>query len=90
MADSIQWFATITGICAACLVSLNLGRRRTGFGFIVFTFSSVAWIVFAVLSSETPLAIQNVVLTVINIIGVYRWLVVRPADGPPADANHQS
>lgn len=61
MHDTIQWFATITGICAACMVSLNLGRRPTGYGFVVFTFSSLAWITFAVLSSETPLAIQNVV-----------------------------
>ncbi|WP_430449621.1 hypothetical protein [Rhodophyticola sp.] len=77
MQDMVQWFATLTGIAAAVIVSLNLGRKLTGYGFIVFTASSIAWVCFALQAGETPLAIQNVVLTVINIVGIYRWLILK-------------
>ncbi len=77
MQDRVQWFATITGITAAIIVSLNSGRKLTGYGFIVFTASSLAWVWFDWQAEETPLAVQNVVLTIINIIGIYRWLILQ-------------
>ena len=80
MEDIIQWFATITGIVAAIMVALNLSAKISGYGFIIFTGSSIAWVTFGILSGESPLAIQNVVLTVINIVGIYRWLI-KPALG---------
>ncbi|WP_416877821.1 hypothetical protein [Litorimonas sp.] len=80
MEDIIQWFATITGIVAAIMVALNLSAKISGYGFIIFTGSSIAWVTFGVLAGESPLAIQNVVLTVINIVGIYRWLI-KPALG---------
>lgn len=78
MESLLEWSATLTGIFAAITVSLNLGARITGIGFIVFTVSSVCWVAVALLSSETPLAIQNGVLFVINCVGIYRYLIVKP------------
>jgi len=77
MTDIIQWGATITGIAAAILVALNLGARVTGWGFVIFTVSSVGWVAFAVMEQETPLAIQNAVLFCINVIGVWRYLFLK-------------
>lgn len=73
MTDIIQWSATLTGIAAAILVALNLGARITGWGFLIFIFSSVGWIAFALLEREIPLAIQNGVLFCVNVIGVWRY-----------------
>ncbi|GGC98385.1 hypothetical protein GCM10011342_04150 [Aquisalinus flavus] len=84
----LEWSATITGIFAAVTVSLNLGARITGLGFIVFTVSSVCWVVVALLSSETPLAIQNGVLFVINCVGIYRYLIFKPAGEDDGDNGH--
>lgn len=77
MLDSIQWFATLTGITGAIMVSANLGRRPTGFGFVVFTGSSVAWIIAGLMDNENSLVVQNGVLTAVNLFGIYRWLILK-------------
>ena len=74
-ATILEWAATGTGIAAAIVVSLNLGVRITGWGFVVFTVSSVCWIAAAVMQGETALTVQNGVLFVINLIGIYRYLI---------------
>ncbi|MEE4210552.1 MAG: hypothetical protein V2I43_14965 [Parvularcula sp.] len=72
---AIEWTATATGVVAAIIVSLNLGITKTGWGFVIFTVSSVAWIGAALLEGEMALGVQNAVLFVINIIGIYRYLI---------------
>jgi hypothetical protein len=71
---TLEWIATGTGVVAAIIVSLNLGIRKTGWGFVIFTVSSVAWIGAAALEGEMALGVQNAVLFVINVIGIYRYL----------------
>lgn len=75
--EFIRWFATGTGICAAIIVALDLGRRATGIGFIVFTISSAVWILAGYLNDLPSLMVQNAVLTVINCVGIYRWLILK-------------
>lgn len=77
MVDAVQWAATITGIVAAITVAGNFGAKITGWGFLIFTFSSIGWIAFAVIKGETPLAIQNIVLFAVNLFGIWRYWVVR-------------
>lgn len=77
MVDVIQWLATISGIIAAVMVATNLSARITGWGFVVFTGSSIFWIAFGVLKQEPPLTIQNAVLLVVNLIGIWRYLIAR-------------
>lgn len=71
----LKWFASISGMVAAFMVSLDLGRRVTGWGFALFVASSIAWIAGALMSSDEPLWTQNLVLFGINIFGVYRYLI---------------
>ena len=75
MVEVLKWFAAISGMVAAFMVSLDLGRRVTGWGFAVFVASSIAWIAGALMSSDEPLWSQNLVLFGINIFGVYRYLI---------------
>ena len=72
---ALKWFASISGVIAAFMVSLDLGRRVTGWGFALFVASSMAWIAGALMSSDEPLWSQNVVLFGINLFGVYRYLI---------------
>jgi hypothetical protein len=81
--DLLKWFATISGMVAAFMVSLDNGRRITGWGFALFVASSIAWISGALLDGESALLSQNVVLFGINLFGVYRYLIRKKA---PADA----
>jgi hypothetical protein len=72
--EFLKWTASISGIFAAFMVSLDLGRRLTGLGFVVFTGSSICWITGAWLSQDMPLVTQNAVLFGINLFGIYRYL----------------
>ena len=40
--EILSWFASISGITAAFMVSLDNGRRVTGWGFALFVLSSLA------------------------------------------------
>lgn len=74
-----KWYASISGIIACFMVSLDLGRRVTGWGFALFVTSSIAWITGAMLSDDEPLWTQNLVLFGINCFGVYRYLIRKRA-----------
>lgn len=69
-----SWIATATTIFAACLTASNLGSRITGYGFIVFTLGSIAWFTTGLLTGQPALMWTNVVMTLLNAFGVYRWL----------------
>ncbi len=78
-----EWYGALSAAIAALLVALNLGRRVTGWAFVLFVTSSIALIVygFADPEQETAIAVQNIVLLLINLTGVYRYLVARTVDG---------
>lgn len=76
---ALKWFAAISGIVAATIVALDLGKRDTGWGMVLFCASAVAWIAGGVLTRDWALGTQNVVLLAIDVLGVYRYLV-RPKD----------
>ena len=77
--DIFKWFASISGIIACLMVSLDSGRRITGWGFALFVASSIAWITGALMSGDEALWTQNIVLFGINVFGVYRYLIRKRA-----------
>lgn len=79
----IRWFASISGMIAAALVSLDWGRRDTGWAMVLFCASAVAWITGAAMQHDWALGTQNVVLLGIDLLGVYRYLI---RDKDDADA----
>lgn len=74
MADTISWIATIATIVAALMTASNLGTRVTGYGFAIFTIGSLAWLSTGLLTRQPALLWTNVVLTILNVFGVWRWL----------------
>jgi hypothetical protein len=75
LVDVLKWSASISGVVAAFMVSLDLGRRVTGWGFALFVASSLCWIVGALMASDEALWSQNLFLFGINVFGVYRYLI---------------
>ncbi len=76
----LQWYGAVAGAIAALLASLDLGRRWTGFAFVIFVTSSVALIGWGFLKPDAEgIGTQNVILLVINLIGVYRYLIRKKA-----------
>jgi hypothetical protein len=74
MAETISWVATIATIVAAFMTASNLGSRITGYGFAVFTVGALCWIAVGLFTHQPALLWTNVVLTVLDIFGIWRWL----------------
>lgn len=74
MADTISWVATIATIVAASMTAANLGTRITGYGFCIFLIGSLAWLATGLLTGQPALTWTNVVLTMLNGFGIWRWL----------------
>ncbi len=85
----LQYYGAGAATLAALVVSLNLGRRWTGWAFVVFVTSSVALIAWGFLQPDSEgIGWQNIALLIINAIGVYRYLVLKekPGTAPKDDA----
>ena len=76
MNGPLEWFGAIGAIIAAALIAFDLGRRVTGWGFVLFTVVSVVWIVSGLTAKDgLPIAVQNGILLLINAYGVWRFLL---------------
>ena len=72
----LQYYGAIAATIAALLVSLDLGRKWTGYAMVIFVTSSLALIGWGFLQPESEgIGMQNVVLLVINSVGVWRYLL---------------
>jgi hypothetical protein len=74
MEDTVSWTATAATIIAATMTASNLGSRITGYGFAVFTVGSISWLSVGVMTGQPALVWTNVVLTFLNLFGIWRWL----------------
>ena len=74
MADTISWVATIATIIAASMTAANLGSRITGYGFCVFLVGSLSWLTAGLMTGQPALTWTNIVLTILNVFGIWRWL----------------
>jgi hypothetical protein len=70
----LRTIAACTTIVAAAMVAANINARITVAGFAIFTVASIAWLTDGWFESKSSLVIQNVILLVINVLGVWRWL----------------
>lgn len=72
----LQYYGAGAATLAALLVSLDLGRRWTGYAMIVFVSSSITLIAWGFLQPESQgIGVQNIILLIINGVGVWRYLL---------------
>lgn len=74
LADIAGWFAPAATMIAAMMTAANLGARVTGWGFVVFTIGSLAWSTIGLSSGQMNLLATNAFLTLVNLVGIWRWL----------------
>jgi len=74
MTDILPWAATAATVTAAFMTASNLGSRITGYGFVVFTVGSLCWLAIGVTTDQPALLWTNVILTALNLFGIWRWL----------------
>ncbi|WP_420607195.1 hypothetical protein [Novosphingopyxis sp.] len=89
--DALQYYGAGAGTLAALIVALNLGVRKTGFGFVIFVTSSAALIAWGFLSEDAKgIGWQNIALLAINLVGVYRYLITDKPPPKPAETDAAS
>ena len=72
--ELLRLFASVTTVVAAILVAINVSPKVTVAGFVVFIAASIAWMADGWLDDKASLLIQNAILLLVNIAGVWRWL----------------
>ena len=70
----LRTFAAVTTIIAATLVAANWNAKAMVAGFALFIVASLAWMADGWLESKASLMIQNAILLIINVLGIWRWL----------------
>lgn len=67
-----KWTRTGAGVAGAAVIALNVGA--VGIGFVLFLGSSVLWTVVGWVHREPSLVVLQGAFTVINVLGIYRWM----------------
>ena len=75
LAETLEWYATVSGVIAAIMLAGDFGRRVTGLGFVLFCTMNVAWIAFARMDDTGGLMWQNIILFAVNLLGVWQYLL---------------
>ena len=75
MNGPLEWIAATGTVIAAALLASDLGRKVTGWGFVLFCAVAVTWIVAGLTSGAMPIAAMNGVLLLINAWGVWQYLL---------------
>ena len=75
MNGPLEWIAAAGTIIAAALIAADLGRRITGYGFVLFCAVAITWVVIGLTGDAMPIAAMNVILLAINAWGVWQYLL---------------
>lgn len=75
MNGPLEWIAAIGTMIAAGLIAADIGRKATGWGFVLFCAVAITWIVSGLTSNALPIAAMNAVLLLINMWGVWQYLL---------------
>lgn len=74
MEEAAGWIGPAATMIAAMMTAANLGSRVTGWGFVVFVIGSISWSIVAIATGQNNLLWTNGFLTLVNLVGVWRWL----------------
>jgi hypothetical protein len=73
--EILRWAASVITMGAGLVLAARVRPRLIGWAFVVLTLGSLIWIGIGYLSGEYALMAQNIVLSLINVFGIYRWLI---------------
>ena len=74
MLITLKWFGTITGLIGAFILALNL--PISGWGWVLFGASSLAWTIAGIMMREPSLTLLQGGFFAVDLVGVWRWLLV--------------
>ena len=69
----LKWFGTVVGVAGALLLAINI--PQSGWGFVLFLGSSVSWGLAGLKMKEPSIWTLHGVFTMVNLVGIYRWVI---------------
>ncbi|TIX50018.1 hypothetical protein [Alteraurantiacibacter aquimixticola] len=75
MNGPLEWMAAIGTMLAAGLIAADLGRKVTGWAFVLFCAVAATWVYSGLTSDAIPIAAMNGLLLLINAWGVWQYLL---------------
>lgn len=72
--NALQWAGCFTSVVGALLLAVR--TRHSGVGFTLLLMSSLLWLIYAVKTEALGLAVNQIFFILINLIGIYTWLIV--------------
>jgi len=73
--EILRWTASVITMGAGLVLAARVRPRLSGWAFVVLTLGSIIWVGVGYLNGEFALMAQNIVITLINVFGIYRWLI---------------
>jgi len=70
----LEWSGALLGVSAALLLALNV--PLSAWAYVLYLLSSLCLMVWAYWQKAYGLVFQNLVFVAINVLGIYRWLIV--------------
>lgn len=75
MQDVLRWLASAFTMGSGLVIAARVRAQLMGWAFVGLTVGSVIWIFAGYLASDYALTAQNIAITLINFVGIYRWLI---------------
>lgn len=75
MQELLRWSASLLTIVPGIVIAARVRPLWTGWAFVALTAGALTWIAVASLAQDYALLTQNIAITVINCLGIYRWLI---------------
>lgn len=66
----LEWFSALLAILGSFILA---SKREPQMGFVLFFWSSVGWCIVAFRTDQYALLAMQLVFSVINIYGIYKW-----------------
>jgi hypothetical protein len=75
MQEVLRWLASVWVTGSGLVIAARVRPPLMGWAFVGLTVGSLLWVVVGYLSADYALLVQNIVITLINMVGIYRWLI---------------
>jgi drug/metabolite transporter (DMT)-like permease len=72
MIAALDWIGCIFGVAGAFLLATR--TRYSGWGFVLFLVSNLAWGWYGVLTKTESMIIMQVAFTATSLLGIWRWV----------------
>lgn len=80
--SAAEWVGAVFGVLGALLVALQI--RASGFGFLAYAMSNIAFIAFALNGQHWGILAMNCIFLLLAFLGFFRWWELEDRRTQPA------